>query len=336
VYSSGNFLIEYDNCHFRYNEARNPFTLGGSYRSGGALYIAGSGSVNINRCIFDNNRAHAGGAIYSRSILQIDNSLFTNNYVESYEVQEWLSAGDYGGAISTHSYSPVFSVVRNSTFVGNSAGEGGGIATLGEHPMDVYNSIFQDNIATGSETKPLDPSFSGTGDFFYSNMQGIFTQEIGEDPPDSTNSPGCMDENPLFINAALYDYRPGAGSPCIDAGDNDFILSLSPDLSGGIRLLDDLATVDTGNGIAPITDMGAYEFSNPLPAPAAPYLGIAPFDNTVRLSWTPSSGAQIYHIYGTSNGGTQTLLETTTLTFWTMPFALFDSSHNWNFVVRAE
>ena len=69
------------------------------------------------------------------------------------------------------------------------------------------------------------------------------------------------------------DYRLRAGSPCIDAGDNDAvpndILDLDGDgdtgepipfdLAGGPRFLDDPTVPDTGQGTPPIVDMGAYE-----------------------------------------------------------------------------
>ena len=72
----------------------------------------------------------------------------------------------------------------------------------------------------------------------------------------------------------INDYRLGAGSPCIDAGDNSAVPADDPDLDGDAdrdeytpydvdfkpRLLDDFDTPDSGNGAAPIVDMGAYEF----------------------------------------------------------------------------
>jgi hypothetical protein len=72
----------------------------------------------------------------------------------------------------------------------------------------------------------------------------------------------------------LYDYRLGAGSPCIDAADNEAVPAdefdldedgdteepLPFDLDGNPRFVDDPTTPDTGNGDPPIVDMGAYEF----------------------------------------------------------------------------
>ena len=50
-----------------------------------------------------------------------------------------------------------------------------------------------------------------------------------------------------------------SGSPAIDAGDNTAVTVLT-DLDGRPRFVDDPNTLDTGNGMPPIVDMGAYEF----------------------------------------------------------------------------
>jgi hypothetical protein len=76
---------------------------------------------------------------------------------------------------------------------------------------------------------------------------------------------GNIDANPIFEGAASGNYRLRDTSPCIDAGDNTTIAPGSyRDLEGKSRRIDDPNTVDTGNGTAPIVDMGAYEFGDSL------------------------------------------------------------------------
>jgi hypothetical protein len=72
----------------------------------------------------------------------------------------------------------------------------------------------------------------------------------------------------------IYDYRLTGSSPCIDAGCNCAVPPDFPDLDGDGdtgeyvpfdldgegRFFDDPATEDTGSGLPPIVDMGAYEF----------------------------------------------------------------------------
>jgi hypothetical protein len=62
-------------------------------------------------------------------------------------------------------------------------------------------------------------------------------------------------ENPMFMNAAGGDFRPAAGSPVIDAGDNaDVGQGPNVDLAGRPRVAD-------GDGdSAAVVDLGAYEF----------------------------------------------------------------------------
>jgi hypothetical protein len=61
------------------------------------------------------------------------------------------------------------------------------------------------------------------------------------------------------------DLRLGAGSDCIDAGSNAAAVAagLVTDLSGDDRFVNDPATPDTGEGSAPVVDMGAYEYQAP-------------------------------------------------------------------------
>jgi hypothetical protein len=73
------------------------------------------------------------------------------------------------------------------------------------------------------------------------------------DPDGADNDPNTWEDN---------DYRLGAGSPCIDAGDNTASRAgVTTDLDGNPRFVDDPNTdPDTGNGTPPIVDMGAYEY----------------------------------------------------------------------------
>jgi hypothetical protein len=74
-------------------------------------------------------------------------------------------------------------------------------------------------------------------------------------------------------NYRVHDYRLSTGSPCIDAADNGFLPPdtydlnnngdtdepIPLDLDSNPRFVDHPAVSDTGNGAAPIVDMGAYE-----------------------------------------------------------------------------
>jgi hypothetical protein len=91
---------------------------------------------------------------------------------------------------------------------------------------------------------------------------------------------GNIDADPLL---AMGDLHLKPGSPCIDAGNNvavpadtfdldgdgDTTEPLPLDLHDSPRFFDDPATADSGQGTAPIADMGAYEYVIVVPVGSA-------------------------------------------------------------------
>jgi hypothetical protein len=77
---------------------------------------------------------------------------------------------------------------------------------------------------------------------------------------------GNLGSDPLFVRAvdaasaptASGDYRLQATSPAIDAGNSMLVFAMT-DLAGNPRRFDQVGVADTGSGIVPIVDMGAYE-----------------------------------------------------------------------------
>ncbi len=69
--------------------------------------------------------------------------------------------------------------------------------------------------------------------------------------------------DPHFVDSAAGNLRLQRTSPAIDAGNNEVLTPTLPltDLDGYPRRMDIPSVSDTGNGTAPIVDMGAYEFS---------------------------------------------------------------------------
>jgi len=82
---------------------------------------------------------------------------------------------------------------------------------------------------------------------------------------------GNISTDPSFAVVGA-DYRLRAGSPCIDAGNNNAVPApITTDLAGKPRFLDDPLTPDTGQGTPPVVDMGAYEFFAYCGDPEHPY-----------------------------------------------------------------
>jgi len=201
-------------------------------------------SPQITRCIFNGNIAHdfGGAAICNWSSgPTIRNCLFTAN-----------DSSEHGGAIMNNQSSPV---LLNCTFFQNSSAAGNAVAFFSysvppdpPSTMQAVNCIFRDG---GDEIwKNDETDISVT----YSDIQGGWP------------GIGNIDVDPMFVDTAVDDYHLLPGSPCIDAGDPDYVaLPNETDLDGNPRVV---------NGRI---DMGVYERS----ASVSVEVGISP--DTINL-----------------------------------------------------
>ncbi|MEO6131545.1 MAG: T9SS type A sorting domain-containing protein [Saprospiraceae bacterium] len=207
---------------------------------------AGAASPLIFNCKFQGNSGPTagGGAIQNIALSagsaspQLYNCLFSGNYSPTSGAYHSFAndhgiinpllvnctfAGNFGGAFSTSAFgeSMATPTIKNSIFWGNSGGGG----------------IFE-NGATTTVTYSLIPF-------------GLFPGE------------GNIGEDPLFVNltdvntapTTLGDMHPIAGSPAINAGNNEalHVKNITKDLDGKAR-------IQAENGGEGIVDMGAYEF----------------------------------------------------------------------------
>ncbi|MFT7465162.1 MAG: hypothetical protein ACI9EF_003526 [Pseudohongiellaceae bacterium] len=284
-----------EDCQFIANTARNQTTSGSAIMAyGGGVHHQGT-ELTLLRCEFTDNFSLAGGGVFSWSTMTIADCEFSHYFAVSYDAPLG-SIGDYGGAFGGLSYSPRTTTIVGSTFAGNSAGEGCGISVLQSHHVVIRNSILwgneatgneaTGNEATGNETRVIDGQVNGSADIEWSCVEGLLAPIPGEDPPNPGDFSGSHDNDPLYVDEAAGDLRLMAGSPCIDAANNGFLLAASTvDLSGNPRLSDDPTTPDTGVGSAPVVDMGAYEFGS---EPSSPWsevgLGLAGLSGVPTLS----------------------------------------------------
>jgi len=229
------------NCVFRNNrvvgQGMNP-----GYGGGISTFYTNPTLIN---CIFVGNSAGNGGGMgnYNGSQPKLVNCLFFDN-----------TASSDGGAIKNHNGYPE---LTNCTLVGNRASQGGGIQDFYSRSI-LRNCVLwanSDNAGTGQRSQIY--KNSGVPVVSYCCIQG-WTGSWG--------GVGNIGGDPLFVNLDSGNCHLRADSPCIDAGANNAVPgSVTTDLDGNPRFVDEPDIPDTGNGIPPIVDMGAYEFFNTYP-----------------------------------------------------------------------
>ena len=256
-----------------YNYHSNP-TLsnvtfsGNSTSEGGGMYNDSSSPTLANVTFSDNSASEGGGMSNYYSNPTLSNVTFSGN----------STSGSGGGMYNWWSSSPR---LTNVTFSGNSASEGGGMYNDSSSPT-LANVTFSDNSASEGggmynwwsssprlanvilwgDKSPTGPEIynnSSTPAISYSDIQGCggsgsWNSACG------TDGGGNIDADPRFVNAAGGNLRLQPASPCIDAGNNAAVpAGVTTDLDGNPRFVDIPTVPDTGSGMPPIVDMGAYE-----------------------------------------------------------------------------
>lgn len=276
VGSSG--LTRIRRCTFEDNSANH----------GGALSLDHEFPVHVSHCLFlGNDAVLRGGAIHNGKhaflggIATIDDCLFAGN-----------SAGEAGGAI--HSAPSVLNYgtdlrVHGSTFSGNVSGLiGGGLAVRFAGSALLANCLLWDDAAGLGAELALDdggnttwgiPKLSVVHSLVAGESAGVLqngstqlTWGAGNldvdpqfaDPDGPDNDPLTLDDN---------DYRPIAGSPANDAGDNARVPADVNDIDGDgntgeptpldldltPRFVEDPSAPNVGAGTPPLVDLGCYE-----------------------------------------------------------------------------
>jgi len=238
-YSSSSPTVK--NCTFSYNYAQKGAGMRNSSSSptlvncmflgnravtvtssaiGGAIWNIGGSNPKLFNCVFIENQATggssaSGGAIFRGSPTLV-NCIFIGNH-----------ARHAGGAMDC-----LYPKLTNCTFIGNSAHIVGGLSTV---TPTLTNCIFWDNSDFGG--KDQSAQVSGTPVVNYSCIQG-WTGSLGGIGNIGLN-PNINSDGHLF-----------SGSPCINAGDPNFIPQPEEtDIDGEPRVM--------GNRV----DIGAHEFS---------------------------------------------------------------------------
>jgi parallel beta-helix repeat protein len=273
------------------------FTItGGSISPGGAISCTASSPIFRNCIISGNNGlSGGGGGIYltrrSRPILAncsiIGNSTtgagggLSCSLGSSPLLINTVIAGNSaanGGAIACDRTSKP--ALRNCTLSRNNASSRGGAIYMLTSGTVADNSspVLENSIVWTNTAAVQGPNvYANLGTFVtarYCDIQGGQAGIVGGATVLAWEN--CIDADPAFTDAANHNYTPLDASPCIDAASNDLAgpdigdvdfdgntaEALPRDLAGNPRFTDRPGTPDTGEGAAPIVEMGAYEFQN--------------------------------------------------------------------------
>ena len=263
-----------------FNDESSPTLVGCTFRDneayyGGGMYNVRSSLPTLTDCTFADNAAiDDGGGIYnSESSPSLSGCTFSGNSADDdgggiYNQDSWPTltdcifednhADEGGGAYNEHS-SPT---LANCTFAGNVAhiGRGGGMANYDSSSPVLTNCVFWSNRAEGGGAMYSSYSMPTlTNCIVWSNWPDQISFESslvivnysdvhGGYPGDSN-----IASDPLFVDPDNGDFHLGAGSPCIDAGNNAAPSLPEYDFEGDDRVVDgDL------DGVAKV-DMGADE-----------------------------------------------------------------------------
>lgn len=213
-----------------------------------AGYGGGASDSTLNNCILSGNSAtEGGGGAYGSTLYNCALSGNSANWLgggaclgtlnnctlrRNFATNWWFSAG--GGASG--------GTLNNCILIENSARYGGGASPrLWSPGIGLYNCILYFNTAmVGANYEES-----------YSTLNFCCTTPL----PD--HGLGNIDADPLFMDYANGNLRLQSNSPCINAGDNLHVQSLT-DLDGKQRLVGDYV------------DIGAYEYQLKAPTPVSP------------------------------------------------------------------
>jgi hypothetical protein len=214
----GAYNCTLNNCTLTGNSAYEFEAFGAAGYGGGAI------SCTLNNCTFTGNSAEGwGGGAHNCTL---NNCTLTGNTANGLYVYGQYSPG-FGGGAYGDSYQPC--TLNNCTLTGNSASDEGG----GVYGGTLNNCIVYFNSA------PVDGNYDPSRTLNYCCTT-----------PMPTNGLGNITNDPAFVNAAAGDFHLQSDSPCINSGNNAYVVG-STDLDGNSRI------------VGGTVDIGAYEYQTP-------------------------------------------------------------------------
>jgi len=239
----------------------------GDQAYGGGVYCNGGGEINHDT--ISGNSADYGGGVCCDQGGEINNSTISENLasddgggifcydggmINSCTISENLASDDGGGIFCYQR-----GVIHNSTISGNSARYGGGVC--GDLGGQIHNCIIYFNTSSSS------------GDNYDNQSSGMSYNHCCTTPElDVSLGLGNIPDNPLFVDLAGGDFHLQPGSPCINAGNNQYAFG-NDDLDGTSRIMDERV------------DMGCYEAPRTIPISLTHYVSLEGNHTFPYTSW---------------------------------------------------
>jgi predicted outer membrane repeat protein len=254
----------FNNCKFYNNSATDK-----KYDGGGAILNSNSNSLMEN-CIFKDNSGLAGGGIINyKSNLSLINCLMLNNTA--------FGTKSSGGAILN--INSTMNII-NCTLSENKASFGGAISNNTGN-LNINNSIISSNFADSTGIQIFNYGFNDT---IVTTLNNTCISNNNKDIDGKVEFVSCLFENPDFIGTGDYPFLLNSSSPCIDAGNNEFINS-----KFDIRGENFKRKLNGANGSTGIVDMGAYEFNYGIDniTPLSSVVLESPANNSISIDTLP-------------------------------------------------
>jgi len=245
--------------------AKNEITVNAAGVRGAGLYIYQSSPTVVNNTITANSSDLGAGVLaYLSSPMLADNTIESN------------TAGTAGAGV--YLFSSTGSTLVNNVIAANEGRSSGGGVYIYNSNATLTNNTIADNILTASiiggagllnnggsslVTNCIIWGNTGADDLTIdSGTPTVTYSDVGTGTPAGA---GNISADPMFVGSG--DYHLQAGSPCIDAGNNDAASLPDFDKDGNPRV--------SGTAV----DMGAYEYQEPTNLPPVangdgPYLGV--------------------------------------------------------------
>jgi CSLREA domain-containing protein len=228
------------------------FDINHSESNGGALINHSAGTVTVVRTLFrDNTADSSGGGVYQSPTVAAANLIVTDSYFQTNTADFDANASGHGGGISSGSGAMAEALtVSGTTFEGNKAVNGDGVAVIGE-TATISNSTLTQNggVSNGGQGGGLFNASSATsvlrnvtfdGNAVSASGNGAHVYNLGT--VNVRNSVFGPDLNGGGCNSPLNEPGPnleenGGAAPCVAGQTGDLRLDVLED-NGGPQLFD--------------------------------------------------------------------------------------------------